>query len=201
MMHRTVVYIHGKGGAAQEAEHYKPLFPECGVVGFDYKAATPWEAKEEFSVYFDRLYAQNGDVILIANSIGAYFSMCALGDRPIKKALFISPVVDMEALIGNMMAQSHITEDELREKGEVITDTGETVSWEYLQYVRENPIDWRIPTSILSAENDCVTSLDSMRAFSARIGADLTVMKNGEHWFHTKEQMAYLDAWIVTALS
>jgi len=24
----------------------------------------------------------------------------------------------------------------------------------------------------------------------------LTVMKGGEHWFHTKEQMAFLDAWI-----
>ncbi len=24
----------------------------------------------------------------------------------------------------------------------------------------------------------------------------LTIMKNGEHWFHTEEQMKFLDSWI-----
>ena len=24
----------------------------------------------------------------------------------------------------------------------------------------------------------------------------LTVMRNGEHWFHTEEQMKFLDEWI-----
>lgn len=27
-------------------------------------------------------------------------------------------------------------------------------------------------------------------------GASLTVMENGEHWFHTEEQMRFLDNWI-----
>ena len=40
----TVVYVHGKGGSADEAEHYKKLFPECEVVGFDYSSQSPWEA-------------------------------------------------------------------------------------------------------------------------------------------------------------
>ena len=35
-----------------------------------------------------------------------------------------------------------------------------------------------------------------MSRFAARIGAPLTVMPGGEHWFHTPEQMAFLDAWI-----
>ena len=26
-----VLYIHGKGGMAEEAEHYKSLFPHCGL--------------------------------------------------------------------------------------------------------------------------------------------------------------------------
>lgn len=26
--------------------------------------------------------------------------------------------------------------------------------------------------------------------------AQLTVMQNGEHWFHTEEQMRFLDNWI-----
>ena len=37
-MEEIVVYVHGKGGSAQEAEqaeHYKALFPDCEVIGFD----------------------------------------------------------------------------------------------------------------------------------------------------------------------
>ena len=29
-----------------------------------------------------------------------------------------------------------------------------------------------------------------------RRGAPLTVMENGERWFHTKEQMAFLERWV-----
>lgn len=48
-MEEIVVYVHGKDGSAQEAEHYKALFPNCEVIGFDYHAQSPWEATEEFS--------------------------------------------------------------------------------------------------------------------------------------------------------
>ena len=45
----AVLYVHGKGGSAAEAEHYRALFPQAEVYGFDYRAETPWDAKEEFS--------------------------------------------------------------------------------------------------------------------------------------------------------
>ena len=47
-MKNIVIYVHGKGGSAAEAEHYRQLFPDSEVIGFDYHAQTPWEAKEEF---------------------------------------------------------------------------------------------------------------------------------------------------------
>jgi len=72
----TVVYVHGKGGSADEAEHYKSLFPESEVVGFDYRSQSPWEAKEEFPPFFKRICEKCGRLTLIANSIGAYFSPC-----------------------------------------------------------------------------------------------------------------------------
>ncbi|MEI3089815.1 MAG: hypothetical protein V8T01_07620 [Oscillospiraceae bacterium] len=38
-MQDLVIYIHGKGGSAQEAEHYKTLFPkDHAVIGFDYRS-------------------------------------------------------------------------------------------------------------------------------------------------------------------
>lgn len=63
-------------------------------------------------------------------------------------------------------------------------------------YVREHPIRWSVPTHILYGEKDNLISLETISKFSNRINASLTVMKNGEHWFHTDEQMEFLDNWI-----
>jgi hypothetical protein len=35
-----------------------------------------------------------------------------------------------------------------------------------------------------------------MTAFVKTHHASLTIMEDGEHWFHTEEQMQFLDQWI-----
>lgn len=173
-MKNSAIYIHGKGGSAAEAEHYARFFD---VIGFDYKSETPWDAAEEFPPFFELYRAK----ILIANSIGAFFAMAALAQKKFDAAFFISPVVDMEKLILGMLARGYVTESESRE---------------YLRWVRENPIRWQVPTHILYGENDALTSLATMKNFAEKTGATLTVMAGGEHWFHTPEQMAFLDKWL-----
>lgn len=195
-MKNLVIYVHGKGGSAAEAEHYRPLFAESDVVGFDYKSQNPWEAKTEFPEFFDSASRGYGSVILAANSIGAFFSMCSLAEKKISKALFISPIVNMEKLISDMMIRSDVTEDELRERKEIKTGFGETLSWEYLCYVREHRIEWSVPTAILYGGKDNLTSRETVSEFAEKTGAKLTVMENGEHWFHTAEQMEFLDGWV-----
>lgn len=195
-MKKLVLYIHGKGGSAAEAEHYKPLFPNCDVVGLEYTSQFPWEALNEFPTLFDELCPGYDSVDLIANSIGAFFAMHALSGKQIEKTHFISPVVDMEKLIMDMMGWANVTEDELHNKQTIPTNFGETLFWEYLCYVRANPIQWEVPTRILYGEKDNLTSYRTISAFADQTHASLTVMKNGEHWFHNKEQMDFLDAWI-----
>ena len=121
--------------------------------------------------------------------------MIALSDKKIKKAMFISPIVDMEKLILNMMKMSNISEEELYNKKEIATSFSETLSWEYLTYVRNNPIEWNVPTDILYTENDFLTSLETITNFANKTNSSLTIMKNGEHYFHTEEQMNFLDNW------
>lgn len=196
-MKNRIVHVHGKGGSAEEAEHYRTLFPEAEVIGFDYHAQTPWEAREEFPQFFAEQRKHCDHLTLIANSIGAFFAMSSLDGTLIDQARFISPVVDMEKLIGNMMMWANVTELELAEKSEIPTQFGETLSWPYLCYVREHPIVWQVPTRILYGENDNLTTLESMSAFTKQVGAELTVMPGGEHWFHTEEQMRFLDDWIL----
>ena len=148
-MKHLVVYVHGRGGSADEAEHYGPLFPGCEVAGFDYRAQTPWEARNEFPCYFEHLRADCNSLTLIANSIGAFFSMTSLSARHVDRALFVSPVVDMESLIAGMMARANVTEDELRTRKEIPTESGETLSWDWLCDVRRHPLHWTVPTRIL----------------------------------------------------
>ena len=200
-MKDIIVYVHGKGGSAEESEHYKPLFPNSEVIGFDYHAHTPWEAKEEFPQFFTKQRNRCDCLTLVANSIGAFFSMSSLDKSLVDKALFISPVVNMENLIGNMMMWANVTEQELKQKLEIPTEFGETLSWSYLTYVREHPLSWSIPTRILYGEHDNLTSLETMTAFAKRVHAELTVMPGGEHWFHTEEQMRFLDDWIMKSYS
>ena len=118
-MGEIVVYVHGKGGSAQEAEHYKALFPDCEVIGFDYHAQSPWEATEEFSGFFTAVRKRCGKLTLVANSIGAFLSLSSLNEKLVDTAYFISPVVDMEQLICNMMQWADVSEAELAEKLEI----------------------------------------------------------------------------------
>ena len=122
--------------------------------------------------------------------------MNAGAGEKVTKAYLVSPVVNMEKFITDMMTWAGVTEEELHRKKEIETTFGETLSWDYLRYVRENPIGWNVPTHILYGEKDQLTSLETMSSFAEKIDATLDVMADGEHWFHTKEQMAYLDRWI-----
>ena len=192
----AVLYIHGKDGSAEESEHYKDLFPECEIIGLDYKTFTPWETGKEICDAVLEMNNKYDNIILIANSIGAFFAMNAGIDKMIKKAYFISPIVDMERLICDMMSWSNVTEEQLQEQGVIRTAFGEDLSWEYLCYVRSHPVEWNVPTDILYGSSDNLTSLETITAFAKNCNARLTVMNGGEHWFHTDEQMRFLDRWI-----
>ena len=195
-MESLVLYIHGKGGNAAESEHYRPLFPDREVIGLDYQTFTPWETGAEIFAAVTKLKEQYESIMLIANSIGAYFSMHAGIDGLIGRAYFISPVVDMERLILDMMHWANVTEERQQAEGVIVTDFGEDLSWEYLCYVREHPIRWTVPTEILYGSCDHLTAYETISAFADSHNARLTVMEGGEHWFHTAQQMRFLDDWI-----
>ena len=170
----VVVYIHGQGGSATESEHYSTLFPDCEVVGMDYQAHTPWDAEAELHDAVADLKSRCDNIILIANSIGAYYAMAAHLDQLVNVAFFISPVVDLAKL-----------------NGVILSD-------EYLRYVRNHPIKWNVPTYILYGSDDRLIPFDAITDYAKKYEATLTVMDGGEHWFHTDEQMQFLDNWIKT---
>ena len=201
------LFVHGQGGNKTEAAAFAALAAPTGwqVLGIDLPEHgdrtgetdfTPWQVVPELQTVLAYLQQHWQGIRLRANSIGAYFTMLALGDQAPDRALFVSPVLDMERLILDMMAWAGVSEQALCERGEVPTDFGETLSWAYLCYVREHPIAWQVPTEILYAGGDHLVSRQSVEQFAAEHGAGLTVLEGGEHWFHTEEQMALLDSWV-----
>ncbi len=200
MMRKAALYVHGKGGTSAEAASYQKNCPGFDVIGVNYDGSYPWTAEKHIRAEYEALAGKYESITLIANSIGAYFAMYALQTCGIEKALFISPVLDMEQLILDMMQWAGVTEGVLQEQGEIPTDFGETLSWEYLHFVRAHPITWNTPTEILYGGRDHLISRETVNNFTARHRVSLTVMEDGEHWFHTKEQLAFLDKWLQQAL-
>ena len=103
----------------------------------------------------------------------------------------------MERLIKNMMSWAGVTESQLEKEKIIQTSFGQTLSWEYLTYVKNNPIEnWKTPAYILYAEKDNITELCVVDDFVKKFNCHLTIMENGEHWFHTSEQIEFLKKWI-----
>lgn len=204
---RVWLFVHGKRGCKEEGAAFAETacpkgaqvlaidLPEHGArkneTGFD-----PWHVVPELRDVMAQLRQRWAHIGLRANSLGAWFSMLALADTPPEKALLVSPVLDMEKLIRNMMSWASVDEARLEREGEIPTDFGETLSWRYLQYVKAHPIvKWDADTEILYAGQDDLTDRDTVDVFVRQFGCGLTVMENGEHWFHTSEQLAVLKTW------
>ena len=141
--------------------------------------------------------ANYNEINIWACSIGAYFSLLAYKDEDLKQCLFLSPVVNMKIIIENMMLWSNTTEKELNEKQKIKTDFGQTLYWDYYLYVKANPItNWNKKTYILYGNKDNMQNENIIEDFSNEFNCDLTILKNGEHYFHTEEQLNFYSDWL-----
>ncbi len=137
------------------------------------------------------------EISLFGNSLGAYFSLLALGETDLQQAFFLSPVVDMEHIIENMMRWFQVSKERLEREGIVDTPIGQRLYWEDYCFVREHPIgDWKIPTSILYGEQDEVCERDTIDRFVKRFGCELRIVEGSEHYFHTAAQLEALEEWM-----
>ena len=105
---KVAVYIHGLHGSANEANDFSYLESEYDVVGLDYPDGNPWDLKDTIRNEFIKLTSNYKEVVVIANSIGAFYAYEYLSDFNIKQAFFISPIADMCMAIIDLMMKYHI---------------------------------------------------------------------------------------------
>ena len=208
---RVILAVHGSSSHKEDTPI--ALLAQCAsekgcqVLSFDLpghgeRAAQPARCGVQEGVRELRIilrYAQENwkRISLFANSLGAYFSLLAYREAKLEKSLFVSPILDMEKLIRDMMGWAGVTREQLNAAGEIPTAFGETLSWKYLTYAAEHRIaKWDSPTAILYAGQDHLTARQTVDDFARQFGCAVTVMENGEHWFHTEEQLSVLDAWL-----
>lgn len=144
---------------------------------------------------FAKLQAES--ISLFANSIGAYFSLLAYKNEPLLQSLFLSPVVDMERIIDNMMKWLDITQERLEKEQEISTSIGHTLYWDYYQYVKQNPIiKWANSTSILFGKKDNLCEYSVVQSFVTAFHCNFEIAENAEHYFHTKEDLTIYRDWL-----
>jgi hypothetical protein len=103
----------------------------------------------------------------------------------------------MERLIRNMMMWFNVDEEQLKAKQEIPTPMGETLSWQYYQFVKDHPITkWSSETYILYGSKDNLTEISIINDFCGKYHCELETLEGGEHYFHTKEQIAALNNWL-----
>ncbi len=202
------LFIHGQGGCKEEAEPFAEIasgygwqvlsidLPEHGERKEEKNTFDPWHTVPELLTVMKYAKSHWNLVALRATSIGAWFSMLSFANENLKRCLFVSPILDMKQLIQNMMLWAGVSEDQLRLEQTIPTSFGQTLSLEYLSYVKEHPITkWIFPTEILYGDKDNLTERNIVENFTKHFGCLLTVIENGEHWFHTPEQLKVLEKW------
>ena len=140
----------------------------------------------------------SNEVSLFACSIGAYFSLLAFQGFAIRKSFFLSPVINMEQVIRNMMTGFQISEQRLKVEKKIHLPIDKILDWDYYTYVKQHPVnfDWNSSIDVLYGAEDTLTSQEEIKNFSQRHNAELTILENAEHYFHTSEQLHSYETWL-----
>lgn len=161
-----------------------------------------WQTVPELRAILHQLRTRWPRISLHATSIGMWLSLQAFCGEAFDLCLFVSPLLDMTAMIHGMMAAAGVDEVRLAREKEIPTASGQTLSWDYLCWARAHPVRALCPnTQILYSSGDTLIPHESVEAFAAQNGCRLTILDGGEHWLHTPDELSALARWEAAALT
>lgn len=205
---KACLCVHGKMSSKESAQSLAEIAQQKGfqTVSFDLpqhgerkneeKRCDIWNGVHDLNVVGDYVFENWKDVSLYACSLGAYFSLNAYNNRPIRNCLFQSPVLDMEYLINQMMTWFGVSEERLSREKEIETPV-DLMTWDYYLYVKSHPVmSWNFPTSILYGGKDNLQSIEVVKNFVEKFGCSLTVSENSEHPFMQEKDFEIVNKWI-----
>ena len=168
------------------------------MIGLDYILHSfHGKQKKNFHYFFNSIYRKYKTVEVIANSIGAYFAINALSNQQIEEAYFISPVVDMERLIADMMIWANVTEDELKEKKKFRQPLRDPFMGLSLLCKRKSYYIGKSQRTFCMVKKIILPLMERYLNLYRGTNSTLSIMKMESIGFHTDEQMKFLDEWII----
>lgn len=176
--------------------------PEHGERSKETYPCKPDTCVSDLTAVYQYARSISDNISFFGCSMGVYFGLLAYHDLPLEQSLFLSPVISMERIIDDLMTGFQVSEQMLKEKQEIVLPVGITLYWDYYRYVKTHPIGaWNVPAGILYGRNDDLVPLAEVSAFAEKNSAVLEIAENGEHYFHTKEQLDSLRVWLKKSLS
>ncbi len=174
---KVFLFVHGLHGRKEEALPFAEVVvpKDYQVLGIDLPVERkPWEVLPVLNEIRDYLYENWKSVSVRANSIGSWFTLLAFQSMKVDQTLFVSPILDMKRFIELMPQRKD----------------------DYYEWVVNNPImRWDAPTYILRPEIDLIVSEEVGHDFISQHQCQVTMMTDGEHWFHTPTQLEILRKW------
>lgn len=203
---KAYIFVHGKQSFKEYAEQFARIAESKGyqTISFDlpeHGARTDsercdvWNGKKDLAAVADYAAGRWKELSLFACSIGAYFSLQAFGGKTFKKALFLSPIANMEYLVKQMMLWFDVSKERLEREKEIQTPV-DTLRWDYYNYILSHPVkNWKTPTYILYGGKDNLQPREKIEEFSKKFGCTLTVSENSEHPFLAFGDEKILEKW------
>ena len=174
---KVFLFVHGHGGNKEEAQAFAEVVNPLGyqVIGIDLPVMEmPEKVMALLSDVTQYLKQNYHSVNVRANSIGCWFSMLAFQEGGLDKALFVSPLLDMKSFI----------------------ECADHKDERYYEWVLSHPIErWNTETFILRPRRDAVVAEKVYDSFLSQYPCQVEIVENGEHWFHTAEQLEILRQW------
>ena len=191
---RAVIGVHGQFSNRRDPvmAQYGDVIASRGdqLISFDLpahgdrqddKAFNPIEASPEVRTFARLARSQSTEVSLLANSIGAYFSLCDTPAGTFERAWLISPLLDLEYYIRDMMAEYSVTDEQLEAQTVIDTPRG-VLDWPYLRFVEEHPAKLDTPIWIIRGDQDEMVPLGILSRFVGAPGVELVQIEGGQHF-------------------
>ena len=204
---RAVVGVHG-----QFSNKLDPVMAQCGeviasrgdqLITFDLpthgdrrddKVFNAMVTSPEVRAFAQLARSQSTEVGLLASSIGAYFSLCDTPTGTFERAWLVSPLIDLEYYIRDVMAEYSVTDEQL--EAETVIDTPRAVlEWPYLRFVEEHPARLDIPSWTIRGDQDEVVPLDALSRFVSAPGVELVQIEGGQHFLGQPPHLETVVAW------
>lgn len=204
---RAIIGVHG-----QLSNKFDPVMAQCGeviasrgdqLITFDLpahgdrqddKAFNAMMANPEIKAFAQLARSQSTEVGLLASSIGAYFSLCDTPAGTFECAWLVSPLIDLEYYIRDVMAEYSVTDEQL-EAETVINTPRAVLEWPYLRFVEEHPAKLDIPSWTIRGDQDEMVPLDSLSRFVNAPGVELVQIEGGQHFLGQPPHLDMVITW------